>query len=347
MAAATPPTATLQRLGQIKGAGGANGFAEENYALFLKLGIAEVISAMEEATVFRGTLKERNIQGGKSCAFPITGKMLSRYHVPGTPILGQGNEPSDLNEAIINIDGLMIADAVVYDLDELMSYFNIRQEITRELGLALAKEWDLRSARIIYAAATSTTEPLAQNQNKGRIGSKITLPAAYTVTATTAQARGDHLVDAIFEARVALEKKDVGINGMTAVFPPEEYFYITRSSRAINTEFNGETGANGTIAQGETMRVAGIPIKMSNHLVQPAYTNVAGDRNTAYAQDLSKCKGLIYSKDCAGVLTLRQPKLQVTSGDFAIEYQSTLMVASMSIGMSPLRQEAAVAIETA
>jgi hypothetical protein len=101
MAPATPPTATLQRLGQIKGAG-------DDRALFLKLGIAEVIGAMETNCVFRGKLKERNIKGGKSAAFPIAGKMSARYHTPGEPILGQGNEPSDLNEVIINLDGLLI-----------------------------------------------------------------------------------------------------------------------------------------------------------------------------------------------------------------------------------------------
>lgn len=336
MAAATPPTATLQRLGQIKGTG-------DDRALFLKLGIAEVIGALETNCVFRGKLKERNIKGGKSAAFPISGKMSARYHVPGEPILGQGNEPSDLNETIINLDGLLIADTVVYELDELMSYWPVRQEYTKQLGLALANEWDKRAARIIYAAAKSATEPLALTKNQPRTGKGLTLSAGYA--AATPQAKGDELVQKIFDARVELEKKDVGIDGMYGVFSPEEYFYISQSSRAINTDFNGGGGANGTIAEGRTMRVAGIPLYMSNHVTQPAYTNVAGDKNTAYAQDLSKCTGLIFSKDCAGVLTLKSPSLQMTSGDFNIEYQSTLLLARMAIGMSPLRQEAAVAIE--
>jgi len=54
---------------------------------------------------------------------------------------------------------------------------------------------------------------------------------------------------------------------------------------------------------------------------------------------------MIFSRDCAGVLTLKQPSLQMTSGDFNIEYQGTLLLARMSIGMGTLRQESAVVIE--
>ena len=98
---ATPPDAALNRLGQIKGDAatwgpGATGL-DKDRALFLKLGAAEVLTAFEEACLFKGKTRERNIKGGKSVAFPITGKMAARYHKPGTPILGEGNDPSDLN----------------------------------------------------------------------------------------------------------------------------------------------------------------------------------------------------------------------------------------------------------
>ena len=120
---ATPPDAALQRLGQIKGTG-------DDRALFLKLGAAEVLDAFERTTVFKGKTRERNIKGGKSVAFPITGKMAARYHSPGVPILGEGNNPSDLNERLIELDGLMIADAAVAEIDELMAYYDVRQIYT-------------------------------------------------------------------------------------------------------------------------------------------------------------------------------------------------------------------------
>ena len=300
-----------------------------------------------EACVFKGKTRERNIRGGKSVAFPITGKMQARYHQPGKPILGEGNAPSDLNEVVITLDALMIADAVIPELDQLMSYFDVRQIYTTELGRALAYEYDKRIARIIYAAATTTTEPLGkQPLNKGRIGGTITLGTGYTGAGASRQAKGDAIVDAIFDARIQFEKKDVSIEGMYCVLTPEDYYAVTASSRAINTDFNG-SGSNGTIADGRTMRVAGISIMTSNHLQQPAYTLVAGDVNPQYAQDLSKCHGLIWNKEAAAVLTLLSPSLQVASGDFAVQYQADLLVARQALGAGVLRPEAACAIVTA
>ena len=339
--------ADLKRVGQIKGTGGswaAGATAQDGYrALFLKLGSAEVLSAFEEYCVFKGKTKERNIRGGKSMAFPISGKQESRYHQPGTEITGGTNDPSDLNERILTLDSLMIADAAIAEVDELMAYWPARQEITRELGRALAYEYDKRVARIIFSAANNSTEPLAKAINTGRTGSTVTLGTDYTAAAATRQGKGDALVNAIFDARIAMEKKDVPTDNLYAIFGPDDFYAITMSSRAINTDFNSG-GGNGTIADGKTLMVAGIPLFSSNHVSQPAYTLVAGDCNAEYAQDLSSNKGLVFHKDCAGVLTMLSPALQVTSGDWNVSHQSTLMVARQNIGMGVLRAECAVSI---
>ena len=355
---ATPPDVALSRLGQIKGdaatwEAGASGL-DKDRELMLKLGSAEVLDAFMTNCVFKGKTRERNIRGGKSVAFPITGKMAARYHQPGTQILGQGNDPSDLNERVISLDALMIADTAIYQVDELMSYFDVRQIYTTELGRALSYEYDKRVARLIYAAAKNSTEPLNKNggskpkgpaDNTGRTGHVVTLPSGYG-TATTKQAQGDFLVDAIFDARIALEKKDVGIDGMYAVCTPEAFFAITASSRAINVDFNGNNGSNGTIANGTTAQIAGIPLYMSNHVKQDAYTLVAGDHNADYAQDLSKVEILVFHKEAVGVLTLLSPSLQLTGPEFRVQYQSDLLVARQALGMGQVRAECAVAIET-
>jgi hypothetical protein len=314
--------------------------------MFLKLGSAEVLDAFMTNCVFKGKTRERNIRGGKSVAFPITGKMEARYHQPGTQILGQGNDPSDLNERVIELDALMVADAAIYQVDELMNYYDIRQIYTKELGRSLAYEYDKRVARMIFAAASNTTEPLAKTLNDGRVGQKVDLGKdKATFDAQARQTRGDELVEAIFSARVAFEEKDVPIDNMYAVFSPDDYYSITQSSRAINVDFNGG-GGNGTIAQGETARIAGIPLYSSNHVVQPSYTLVPGDYNTDYAQDLSKCRGLIFHRDAVGVVSLLSPSLQMTGSEFRVQYQSDLLVARQALGMGQLRAECACAIVT-
>ena len=356
---ATPPDVALQRLGQIKGdaatwGAGPTGL-DKDRAMFLKLGSAEVLDAFMTNCVFKGKTRERNIRGGKSVAFPITGKMAARYHQPGTQILGQGNDPSDLNERVIELDALMVADAAIYQVDELMNYYDIRQIYTKELGRSLAYEYDKRVARMIFAAANNSTEPLNKDgtaspkgpaDNSGRTGQVIDLGSdKATFDAKTRQARGDELVEAIFSARVGFEEKDVPIDNMYCVLSPDDYYSVTQSSRAINVDFNGG-GGNGTIAQGETARIAGIPLYSSNHVVQPSYTLVAGDYNSDYQQDLTKCRGLIFHRDAVGVVSLLSPSLQMTGSEFRVQYQSDLLVARQALGMGQLRAECAAAITT-
>lgn len=338
----------LSRLGQVKGVAatwgaGAAGL-DTDRALMLKLGAAEVLDSFLRTTVFKGKVRERNIRGGKSVAFPITGRLEASYHQPGTAITGTGNDPSDLNERVISLDALMIADVAILEVDELMSYFDVRQVYTTELGRALAYEYDKRVARMIFAAASNTTQPLSKSINAHKTGNSLTLGADYTGAGATRQAKGDALVNAIFDARVAFEQKDVPVDGMYAVFTPEDYFLISQSSRAINADFNGGGGGNGTIATGQTLRVAGIPVLMSNHVTQASYSLVAGDHNADYAQDLSKCKGLIFSKEAVGVLTLLNPALQMTGPEYRVQYQSDLLVARQALGMGVLRAESACKI---
>ena len=335
---------TLSRIGQIKGAAatwgaGASGL-DTDRAMMLKLGSAEVLDAFMTACVFKGKTRERNIKGGKSVAFPITGKMLATYHQPGTEITGTGNDPSDLNERVISLDALMVADAAIYNIDELMSYFDVRQIYTKELGRALAVEYDKRVARMIFAAASNSTEPLNKSTNSGRTGQGLTLGTDYTASGATRQAKGDALVNAIFDARVGFETKDVSIDDMYAVFTPEDYYLISQSSRAINADFGGA----GTIADGRTLRVAGIPILSSNHVTQASYTLVAGDHNADYGQDLSKCKGLIFNKEAVGVVSLLSPALQLTGEEWRVVHQADLMVARQALGMGVLRAESACKI---
>lgn len=152
---------SLDRLGQVKGKGAVD-------ALFLKLGIAELLSAFDRECVFKDKVKERSITGGKSVAFPISGREEAVYHEPGKPILGV--TPGDRNERPINLDGLMIARKVTCDLEEMMNYYDVRRDATHQLDESLAREWDARAARVLYAVAKTTTEPLGKAVNANRHG---------------------------------------------------------------------------------------------------------------------------------------------------------------------------------
>lgn len=330
-------TINLARIGQNRGAG-------SELALFLQLGIAEMISAYERACVFKDKLKTRTISGGRSAKFPVSGRAAAAYHTPGVNIAAMDtNVPSDHTEEEINLDALLVAPQKIYDLDQAMSYYSVRQDYTIEAGRALARDMDARAARVIFAAAQRSTPQLAKAINADRVGTSLTLSAGYA--AATKAAKGDELISLIGNAKVAMQKKDVPTDDLICAVPPDEYDFLLESTRAINADFSG--GQNGTIADGSPrLRIKGIPVIASNHVTQAAYVNVAGDRNAEYAQNLSKCRALIWHKDAAGLLILKKPTMEMTdpNGDFFKMYQSVLITAKMAIGMKSLRPECAASI---
>jgi len=330
----------LSRLGQIRGAGSVD-------ALFLDLGSDELLTAYDKKKILSSTVKSQAIKDGRSMRFLLTGRRKAGYHVPGTPIDGTTNNPSDNNSRILYLDGLMVADESIYDLDELKESPSQRAEIMHQLGEALADEREARVARILFAAASSTTEPLALAHNTGRTGDRITLSAGFA--AATNEAKGDELYAAIKAMVILKQKKHIPTSGMVCVVNPDVCGWLQDSKRIINTDFNGGTGANGTVREVFAGMIYGVPVYWSNFITQPAYTLQTGDNaNSEYAQNLSKCQALIYHRDAMGILNLRQPKLQMTAsgGDYNVVYQSQLLVASMAIGMGKLSPECAGAIIT-
>jgi len=328
----------LSRIGQ-RGSSGASD------ALFIKLGIAELLDAFDRKTVFKDRVKTRSIKGAKSALFPVSGRSVAAYHNPVKPILGATN-PNDRNDREIALDGLLIADKTIYNTDEMKAYYEIRQDITHQLGEALAREYDARAARVIFAAAATDTEPLGQSVNANRTGQTQTLASSYNTA--TAKAKGDALIDAATKLKISMQKKDVPTDDLWLAVGPEEYDALLESTRGINADWN-QGSPNGTFKSGMIMKMKGLNIIMSNHVTQANYTKNAYDNNTAYVQNLSKCVALLFHRDCMGVLTLKAPTLQVTpkGSTYEIMYQSTLMVASMNIGMGVLRAECAGSISKA
>jgi hypothetical protein len=325
----------LSRLGQVRGAGDVT-------ALFLDLGGDELLTAYDKKKILSSTVKTKTIRGGRTKRFNMTARRQARYHTIGTPIDGGGNSPSDNNSRILRLDGLMIADEAIYDLDELQEDPATRAETMHQLGEALADERELRVARILFAAANTTAEPFAKSINAGRTGDKITLSAGFA--AANNEAKGDELYAAIKQMVTLKQKKHVPTGNMRCVVTPDVLGWLQDSKRLINADFNGGTGSNGTVQEVFAGRISGVPVYWSNFIEQPAYTLQAQDnQNSEYAQDLSKCRALIYHGDAMGVLELRAPKLQMTApnGDYNVVYQSQLLVASMAIGMGKLSPECA------
>ena len=118
--------------------GDANTTDAEKIALAKEVFSGEVLKAFEQKTVTKGRVVERSITSGKSADFPCFGRTSAHY-------LKAGQNLDDLRQNIkqgirkIDIDGLLTADFLVFDLDEFMSHFDFRSPYAEECGNATPK----------------------------------------------------------------------------------------------------------------------------------------------------------------------------------------------------------------
>ena len=321
--------ATVSRLGLVNATG------TSFDALFLKVFSGEVLTAFGQNNIFDERLHTvRTIASGKSASFPVLGTASAAYHVIGEPLVGANQIKA--NEKIINIDDMLISQAVVAKLDELKNHYDVRSIYTAELGKALAKAYDQNVAKVIANASRAST-----TLTGGNGGLVLTLPTGNT---NSAAVTGDELVAAIYDIAQEFDARDIPPTDRFCVLPPAEYYKIPESAtRIIDTDFNPQ--GNGSVAAGRVSMVAGIPVMMSNNIPQSNVASSPSGTNNSYAGDDSKTLGLVFHKSAVGTVKLQDMTTEISGSDYGIMYQSTLMLAKYALGHGILRPECAATIK--
>ena len=306
---------------------------DSKYGTYLKLFSGELFKAYESATIARDTVQRRTLKNGKSMQFIFTGRMQAAYHTPGTPILGSGDPP--VAEKTIQMDDLLISSAFIYDLDETLSHYSLRGEISEKIGHALAEAYDKKIFRTIALAARES-HPITASPGPEPGGSQIKLGSGKEYDAQA-------LVDAFFEAASILDEKNMPKQGRTAVLNPRQYYALVSqvSTNILNRDYgNGQ----GNLNSGEGLyEIAGIQIRRSNNLPFLAGTvNAESGENNTYNGDFSNSCGLIYYKEAAAVVEAIGPQVQVTSGDVSVLYQGDVIVGRLAMGAGTLKPAAAI-----
>jgi hypothetical protein len=311
---------------------------DTKYGTYLKLFSGELFKAYEATCVARDTVMKRTLKNGKSMQFIFTGRMQAAYHTPGTPILGSGDPP--VAEKTIICDDLLISSAFVYDLDETLSHYDLRSEIAKKIGYALAESYDKKIFRVIALAARQA-HPITAAPGPEPGGSIIRI-------GSNNQYNAQALVDAFFEGAAILDEKNIPKDGRVAVLNPRQYYALISQvdTNILNRDFGNSSG-NLTSGQG-LYEIAGIKIKVSNNLPFLAGTvsTVSGENND-YSGDFSTHCGLIYYKEAAGVVEAIGPQVQTTSGDVKVMYQGDLIVGRMAMGCGHLNPAAAIELQAA
>ena len=307
------------------------------YATSLKLFSGEVFNAFNDATIFKGLVRNYSLRGGKSKQFLLTGKLAAGYHTPGTAIAPADGLKS--NEKTIVMDDLLVSSQFVYDLDEILSQWSSRSEISKQIGEALALHYDQRIARVLAKGATEasvvTGEPGGFQVN---IGSGAT---------NNAQA----IVDGFFEAAAVLDERSAPQDGRCAVLSPRQYYSLISSvdTNILNREIGN---SQGDMNSGKGLySIAGIRIYKSNVLADLygqdlSSTSVPGEQND-YDVDCSALAGLVFHKEAAGTVEAIAPSIETTSGDFHVQYQGDLIVGKLAMGADTLRVSVAGSLQAA
>ena len=310
----------------------------DKYATAIKLFSGEVFNAFNDATIFKGLIRNYTLRGGKSKQFLMTGKLSAGYHTPGEPILGA--EALKSNERTIVMDDLLVASQFCYDLDEVLSQWSQRSEISKQIGEALALHYDDRLARVIAKAAT--TESVVTGEPGGF---QVKIGAGNTFDAQA-------LVDGFFEAAAVLDERSAPQEGRVAVLSPRQYYSLISSvdTNILNREI-GNTQGDMNSGKG-LYSIAGIRIYKSNVLAnqygkdEAANAKVTGENND-YVIDNSNLAGLVFHRECAGTVEAIGPSIETTSGDFHVQYQGDLIVGKLAMGADVLRTSVAGSLQAA
>lgn len=314
---------TVSNLGQVAAAGSTN-------QLFLQLFSGEILTAFERANVALDKTQVRTISNGKSASFPIIGKTTAAYHTAGTELTGVAIKH---NERVITIQDLLVAHTFIANIDEAKNHFQVRSLYANELGNALAVQMDKHIFQTVYNASKATAlDPQSAGQS---------------VIEANFLTDGKKAAEAIYAAAQLLDENDVPESDRFAAVSPAVYYNMIKDTTAatINRDFGGQ----GSFADGNVFKIAGIQIVKTNNLPSGAITSGVGSGSIVggagnLGGTFTNDKAVVWHKSCSATLKLLDLSTEM---EYSARHQGTLMVAKYAVGHGVLRPEASVIIKTA
>lgn len=254
--------------------------------------------------------------------FPATWRVTAGYHTPGAEIVGQ---VSNVNERVITIDDLLLASVFIPNIDEAKNHFDYRSIYATECGRALASNWDKNVLQVgVNTAGLAATVT-------GAFGG-TTLTSTTTLYKTSAV----DLAAGIYAAVQAFAEKDVPMGMKYCFLKPAQYYLLAQSTALVNRDW---TSNNGDYAEGKVLKIAGVPLVMTNNLP----TTLIASGPTAYQGDFTKVAALIMDPAAVGTLKLLDLQHEMA---WDIRRQGTLIVEKYLMGHGSLRPEAAAVLKT-
>ena len=345
-------------------------------ALYLKLFSGELFKGFQHNTIARALVMKRTLKNGKSLQFIYTGRTTAEYHTPGNSILGNSDSAPPVAEKTITVDDLLISSAFVYELDETLAHYDLRGEISKKIGYALAEKYDRKIFQAITKAARKAS-PITKTNYVEPGGTQIQLTRS-GVTDGTAAYDAQCLINGFYDAAAALDEKGVSTEGRVGVLNPRQYYELIQQVgenglvnrdeqgtsrqkgngiveiagikiyKSMNIPFFGRYGTKFGTASGTNPGVTDpgnkgdfVEVEMVDETAGSGAVKTVNNCGNGTSDFENSC-GLIFGREAAGVVEAIGPQVQVTSGDVSVIYQGDVILGRMAMGADYLNPAAAV-----
>lgn len=339
-----------QQLGTNQGKGQS---AADKLALFLKVFGGEVLTAFARTSVTANRHMQRQISSGKSAQFPVIGRTKAAYLQPGESL---DDKRKDIKHAekTINIDGLLTADVLIYDIEDAMNHYDVRSEYTSQIGESLAMAADgavLAELAGLVNLADSVNENTADsvNENIAGLGKPSLLEVGPKADLTDPVKLGQAVIAQLTIARAALTKNYVPANDRTFYTTPDVYSAILAALMPNAANYAALIDPE----RGSIRNVMGFEVVEVPHLTaggagddRPDEGAEATNQKHAFPATGGKVNkgnvvGLFQHRSAVGTVKLKDLALERAR---RTEYQADQIVAKYAVGHGGLRPEAAGAL---
>lgn len=311
---------------------------------FLKLFGGEVITAFERRSVTMDKHMVRTIQNGKSASFPVMGRTAGYYLKPGENL---DDKRGDIKHAekVIAIDGLLVSDVLIYDIEDAMNHYDVRSEYTAQLGEALAISAD---GAVLAEMASLCNLPENANENIAGLGTAVVLQVGdKAALQADAEALGKAILKGLTTARARLTKNYVPASDRKFYTTPENYSAILSALMPNAANYAALIDPE----SGNIRNVMGFEVIEVPHLtVGGAGENLAGlnqkhgfpaTATPAAKVALDSVVGLFNHRSAVGTVKLRDMALERARRP---EFQADQIIGRYAMGHDGLRPEAAGAL---
>lgn len=301
----------------------------------------ELALAIEQFTgVVEGTIERKSkaapfvlvrpVRGTTTITNEGIGESTLQVVVPGqTP---DGTSQNEFNRINLTVDTLILARTNVPLLDSFQKNYDVRSEIGREHGKAIAKFYD--QAFFIQAAKAAALGASAHGALPGHSGgSTVTLAASGDATDPAA------LYSALSDLFAQMEAKDVdpATDDVMVALKPAAFYALLDAEQIVNGEY---ITSRGTKIEGVKMLKAfGVPVVSSNNVPSTNITAhpLSNTRNSnAYNGDFTKLVAVAFAPNAL----LAGETISLTPAVWYSEEKKTWFVdAHLAFGATPNRAE--------